>query len=64
MQGLDSKKLRIKMAERDITQAELARRTGIEPSYMSLILRNGKNIGVDYLRRICDVLQCSAEEIW
>lgn len=62
--GLNSQKLRVKMAERNISQSELARRANIEPSYMSLIVRKNRNIGVDYLRRICEVLDCKAEDLW
>lgn len=62
--GLDPKKLRIKMAELGINGADLARMANITPSYVSLILRGEKNVGVQTVKNICKALNCKAEDIW
>lgn len=64
MKGLDPKKLRVKMAERNVNGAELARMANITPSYVSLILNGHKNVGVENLKNICKALNCKAEDIW
>jgi len=53
-----------KLGEYRITQAELAKRTGIRPAtinemYHELIER----VNLDYLSRICEALHCEVEDI-
>lgn len=52
------------LGELRITQAELAKKTGIRPAtinemYHELIER----VNLDYLSRICEVLDCRVEDI-
>lgn len=48
----------------DMTQAELARRTGIRPATINEMF-NGTiaRINVDHLSKICDVLNCKVEDL-
>lgn len=46
-----------------ITQAELARRIGISPSYMNLIERNRRGIAGRLLRRVAQVLALRLDEL-
>ncbi|MDX1592808.1 MAG: short-chain fatty acyl-CoA regulator family protein [Gammaproteobacteria bacterium] len=46
-----------------LTQAELARRVGISPSYMNLIERNRRGIAGALLRRVADTLGLPVEEL-
>lgn len=52
------------LGDKRITQAELAKKTGIRPAtinemYHELIER----VNLDYLSRICEVLDCEVEDI-
>lgn len=52
-------KVKVMLAMRDMTQKELAERTGIRPPTISAIcLGTIKHIPVDVLDRICAVLDC------
>lgn len=60
----NGKKVRHALVERDMTQADLARKSGISPEHISGIIRNDKNVRESTLKRICDAIGCKAEEIW
>ena len=55
--GKDIKK---KLADRDMSQVELAERVGTSKSYLSRIMRGGKS-GEKYLTAICIVLDLDPE---
>lgn len=58
-------KLKVLLAERNMTQKELAERTGIRPPTVSaLCVNTAKEIPVYALDRICDVLQCAPGDIY
>ncbi len=46
-----------------ITQADLARRIGISPSYLNLIERNKRTVAGNLLRRVADALGIGLEEL-
>ena len=52
-----------KMKEKDISQAELARRSGVPASTISsLINRNNERVAIETLLRICEVIGCDINE--
>jgi len=52
------------LGERRISQAELARATGIRPSTICDIYNEmSERISLEHLDRICEYLNCSLEEI-
>lgn len=52
------------LGERRWTQADLARKTGIRPSTISEMYNELiERVNLDYLDRICEVLNCEVEEI-
>ena len=55
--GKDIKK---KLADKDMSQVELAERVGTSKSYLSRIMRGGKS-GEKYLTAICIVLDLDSE---
>ena len=57
-------KLKVVLAMRDMTQKELAERTGIRPPTISAIaLGTIKHIPVDVLNKICKELDCQPADI-
>lgn len=57
-------KVKIMLAMREMTQKELAERTGIRPPTISAIcLGTIKHIPVDVLDRMCDVLNCQPGDL-
>ena len=57
-------KVKVWLAMRDMTQKELAERTGIRPPTISAICTGTiKHLPVDVLDRICDVLDCQPGDI-
>lgn len=60
----NGKKVRHALVERDMTQADLARKSGISPEHISGIIRTDKNVRESTLKRICKAIGCNAEEIW
>lgn len=57
-------KLRLVLEHANMTQSELARRTGIRPSTISDICNNNADfIKIDYLNRILNVLKCGLNDI-
>lgn len=57
-------KLRALLERRNMTQSELAKRTGIRPSTISDICNNNADfIKLDYLNRILAVLKCGLNDV-
>ena len=52
-------KVKVKLAEKEMTQKELAERTGIRPPTVSAICTGSvKHLPVEALNKICEVLEC------
>lgn len=52
------------LGEKRITQAELARQTGIKPSTISDIYNEmTERLNIEYLDRICEYLDCSITDL-
>ena len=52
------------MGEKRMSQAELARQTGIRPSTISEIYNEvAERLNVEYLDRICEYLDCSITDL-
>ena len=57
-------KVKVKLAEREMTQKELAEKTNIRPPTISAICTGTvKHLPVDALNKICDVLDCQPGDI-
>ena len=57
-------KVKVWLAMREMTQKELAEKTGIRPPTISAICTGTiKHLPVDVLDRICDVLDCQPADI-
>lgn len=57
-------KVKVMLAMREMTQKELAEKTGIRPPTISAICTGTiKHLPVDVLERICDVLDCQPGDI-
>jgi len=58
-------KLRVVLAQHEMTQAELAERTNIRPQTITNIVNNKiKQIPVDAVNKICDLLDCNIGDIF
>ena len=57
-------RVKVMLAVREMTQKELAERTGIRPPTISAIcLGTIKHLPVEALDKICNVLQCQPAEL-
>lgn len=56
-------KIKKLLKERDMSQADLARASGIEPSNISYIVNNDRNVREKTLWSLCQGLHCKPEEI-
>ena len=57
-------RLKVVLAMREMTQKELAAKTGIRPPTISaLCTGNAKHIPVDVLDKICTILNCQPGDI-
>lgn len=57
-------KVKVMLAMRDMTQKELAKRTGIRPPTISAIcVGSVKHLPVDAVDKICNVLDCQPGDI-
>ena len=57
-------KVKVMLAMREMTQKELAEKTGIRPPTISAICTGTiKHLPVDVLEKICDVLDCQPGDI-
>ena len=58
-------RLKVLLAERDMTQTQLSERTGIRPGTVTNIARDTiRQIPVDAICKICEVLQCDIGDIF
>ena len=56
--------VKVMLAKREMTQKELAERTGIRPPTISALCTGAaKHIPVDVLDKICDVLKCQPGDL-
>ena len=57
-------KVKVMLAMREMTQKELAERTGIRPPTISAIcLGTVKHLPIDGLNKICEVLDCQPADL-
>ncbi len=57
-------KVKVRLAECNMTQKELAERTGIRPPTISAIcVGTVKHLPIDALDKICDVLDCQPADL-
>lgn len=57
-------KVKVMLAMRDMTQKELAERTGIRPPTISAICTGSiKHLPVETLDKICSVLECQPADL-
>lgn len=57
-------KVKVRLAECDMTQKELAERTGIRPPTISAIcVGTVKHLPIDALDKICEVLDCQPADL-
>ena len=57
-------KVKVMLAMRDMTQKELAERTGIRPPTISAICTGSiKHLPVEALDKICSVLECQPADL-
>ena len=57
-------KVKVRLAMREMTQKELAEKTGIRPPTISAICTGTiKHLPVDALDKICDVLDCQPADL-
>ena len=57
-------KLKVVMAEKDITNRELARITGLHENYISDLRNRRKEPGIYNALRVANALNVSVEDIW
>lgn len=58
-------RLKVLLAEREMTQTQLSERTGIRPGTVTNIARGTiRQIPVDAVCKICEVLQCNIGDIF
>lgn len=67
MEGVDNMikfKVKVMLAKREMTQKDLAEKTGIRPPTVSAICTNTvKHLPVDALDKICAVLECQPADL-
>lgn len=59
----DSKKLRERLEAMNMNQAELARKAGLKPSNLSLIMNKNRDVRESTLAKLCAALECKPEDI-
>ena len=58
-------KIKVRLAERDMTQMDLAKRTGVrQPTISALCLNQAKHIPIDVLEKICKELRCQPGDLF
>lgn len=50
--------------ERDITQAELAKRSGLSEASISLVINGKRNAGADFCERVARVLNLPVDDVF
>lgn len=61
---MNLKAVRIKLAELEMSQTELAERIDVNRSSLSKNLNNKCETSVTTLKKLCDVLKADPKEIW
>ena len=57
-------KVKVMLAIREMTQKELAEKTGIRPPTISAICNSSiKHLPIDALEKICEVLDCQPSDL-
>lgn len=57
-------KVKVMLAIKEMTQKELAEKTGIRPPTISAICNSSiKHLPVDALEKICEVLECQPSDL-
>lgn len=57
-------RLKVLLAERDLTQKELAEKTGLQPNLISKMNRNVlKHYPIEAIDAICDFLDCEVSDL-
>lgn len=57
-------KVKVMLAIREMTQKDLAERTGIRPPTISAICNNSaKHLPIDVLDKMCEVLDCQPSDL-
>lgn len=57
-------KVKVMLAMREMTQKELAEKTGIRPPTISALCTNSaKHLPIDVLDKICAVLECQPSDL-
>ena len=59
-----AKRLRLLREARELNQDELAIMSGIHRSYIGVIERGDKGVGIDMLGKICDALGISIQDFF
>ena len=57
------RRIKVRRALLDISQADLARRAGIAQSYVSMIEAGERPLTADVLNRVAEVLECRPEDL-
>lgn len=60
----NANKVKHVLVDRDMSQAALARKMGVEPGHVSKIMRNDTDVRESTLKRMCSALNCKAEDLW
>lgn len=60
----NANKVKHVLVDRDMSQAELARKMGVGPGHVSKIMRNDADVRESTLKRMCRALNCKAEDLW
>ena len=57
-------KVKVRLAEKEMTQKDLAEKTGIRPPTVSAICTGSvKHLPIEALNKICEVLDCQPADI-
>ena len=62
--GYVAKRLRLLREAREMNQDELAILSGVHRSYIGVIERGDKGVGIDMLGKICDALGISIQDFF
>lgn len=58
-------RLRILLAEKELTQKELAEKTGIQPMTINKLYNNSiVRVPIDSIDKICDILNCEISDLF
>jgi DNA-binding Xre family transcriptional regulator len=60
----NKEKIRKVLKEREMTQRQLAKSLNVSTGCVSLWINGERQLNETKLKRICEVLECKAEDIW